>query len=109
MFTETKVWSAKEVEQVWQKTVGSVSQGQDAAGAIISFSQYGNTHDELNHGWEIDHIKPRALGGSDDIGNLRALHWQNNRSKGDNYPEYTAVVSSENGRNVSKRVARIIK
>ena len=109
MFTETKVWSSKEVEQVWQKTVGRASQGKDIAGAIISFSQYGNTHAELNQGWEIDHIKPRSLGGSDDISNLRALHWQNNRSKGDNYPKYMTVVSSENGRNISKRIARIIK
>ncbi|MCW2242287.1 HNH endonuclease [Azospirillum canadense] len=30
------------------------------------------------HGWEIDHILPRALGGSDRPCNLRARHWYGN-------------------------------
>ena len=32
------------------------------------------------YGWEIDHIHPSALGGLDDVSNLRALHWRANRS-----------------------------
>jgi 5-methylcytosine-specific restriction endonuclease McrA len=37
-------------------------------------------------GWEIDHIVPVSLGGSDDLDNLQPLWWKNNRRKGDNYP-----------------------
>jgi 5-methylcytosine-specific restriction endonuclease McrA len=34
-------------------------------------------------GWDIDHIKPSARGGSDSIRNLQALNTTVNRSKGD--------------------------
>jgi 5-methylcytosine-specific restriction endonuclease McrA len=37
-------------------------------------------------GWEIDHVFPASLGGTDDIDNLQPLWWRNNRRKGDNYP-----------------------
>ena len=109
MAIEKKNWSIDQIEAVWIKTIGQTQEGKDSAGAIISFSQYGNTSTELNKGWEIDHIKPRSHGGSDSINNLRALHWENNRSKGDDYPRYTTVVSSENGRNTKKRISWIIK
>jgi HNH endonuclease len=39
-------------------------------------------------GWEIDHVAPVVLGGTDDPSNLRPLQWQNNRSKADNYPNW---------------------
>lgn len=50
---------------------------------------YGNTmkRDSFGkntvQGWEIDHIKPTARGGSDDIRNLQALKTEVNRSKSD--------------------------
>ena len=34
-------------------------------------------------GWEIDHIKPTARGGSDSIRNKQALKTSVNREKGD--------------------------
>ena len=32
--------------------------------------------------------------------NIRAFHWQNNQSKGNSYPMYTAVVSDEGATNM---------
>jgi len=48
------------------------------------YSDHGNT--EAKYGWEIDHIKPLAMGGLDNIDNLQPLQWENNRKKGDTYP-----------------------
>src|SRR5262245_43688652 len=53
---------------------------KDRCGAWIALRQYSMTT-EL--GWEVDHIYPRAYGGSDDLDNLQPLHWTNNRAKGD--------------------------
>jgi 5-methylcytosine-specific restriction endonuclease McrA len=36
-------------------------------------------------GWEVDHRKPKAKGGSDHRRNLRALQTGANRKKGDKY------------------------
>lgn len=56
---------------------------QDACGKTIKYSEYGM---DTFYGWEIDHIIPVALGGSEHIGNLQPLYWRNNRQKGDIYP-----------------------
>ena len=50
----------------------------------MKYSEHGNTNS--NNGWEIDHIKPSAKSGSDDLDNLQALQWENNHRKGDEYP-----------------------
>lgn len=72
----------------------------DAADAIIKRTSYG-CDDEL-YGWEIDHVIPRSLLEEhkvpedliDDEQNLRAMNWNNNRSKSDSYPFYKIVVTS---------------
>lgn len=50
---------------------------------LIHRDSYGK---EGKSGWEIDHFKPQSKGGSNDIRNLRPLHWKDNRKKGDKYP-----------------------
>ena len=44
------------------------------------------------YGWVVDHILPLTLGGDNNEVNLRALHYQNNLSKADNYPSYLSAV-----------------
>ena len=71
---------------------------KDPCGAWIIYDEYGNR--ESDYGWEIDHAYPLALGGGDDIDNLRPMQWQNNVSKGDDYPTYWSAIASEKGENI---------
>ncbi len=64
------------INTIWQKA--QVIQGYDSnehrkdrCGAWIKRSSYGTTGD---YGWEVDHMKPVAKGGTDDTNNLQPLH-----------------------------------
>src|SRR5262245_34788253 len=88
-------FAAATVKAVWKK--GRIVPGydpnvyrQDACGAWMKKSAHGET---TEYGWEIDHIQPVALGGSDSLLNLQPLHWMNNRHKSDRYPNWSCAVS----------------
>lgn len=99
------MFDEKTIENVWR--AASVVDGfnadvvrKDACGAWIMKSQYGNRDSVF--GWEIDHVYPLAMGGDDEIINLRAMQWENNLSKGDDYPIYKSKLQAEGNKNVYK-------
>jgi 5-methylcytosine-specific restriction endonuclease McrA len=74
---------------VWKK--GAIVTGsdpekyrQDICGSRMEYVEHGDRSDIW--GWEIDHIKPASLGGTDDLNNLQPLNCANNVKKGDTYP-----------------------
>lgn len=80
------------IEAVWRK--GSLEPGytgfrKDICGASMQWSKYGKTE---HWGWEIDHVKPVSKGGTDALANLQPLLWENNRHKGDDFPNWTCKV-----------------
>ena len=81
------------IEAVWKKGTPESYESfrKDVCGASMQRSKYGET---VQWGWEIDHIKPVALCGSDDLRNLQPLQWENNRAKSDEYPHKTCAVRS---------------
>jgi hypothetical protein len=89
-------WTSEQINAVWKK--GRIVGGQhpdrmrvDSCGALIAYERYGK---KTKWGWEIDHRQPVAKGGTDDISNLYPLQWENNRHKGDDWPEWTCLVTS---------------
>jgi hypothetical protein len=86
--TKTTAFDAATILAVWRK--GRVIDKFDPAvwrwdmcGSVMCYDDYGT---ETKYGWEIDHIYPKAKGGSNNLDNLQPLYWQNNRRKGDTYP-----------------------
>lgn len=70
-------------ERVWQK--GGIIENADPdvwrtddCNALMYRDHYAK---DSEYGWEIDHITPQSKDGSDDISNLRPLHWLNNKSR----------------------------
>jgi len=79
-----KPFDATTIEAVWEKARVSAEYRPlrvETFGSLIWKEAYGNTNSKL--GWEIDHIKPVANGGGDELENLQPLQWENNRRKGD--------------------------
>ena len=81
-----KPFDAETIEAVWNKAEVDSKHAPlriDAFGSLMWKEAYRNINSKL--GWEIDHIKPVSEGGGDELENLQALQWENNRRKGDAY------------------------
>ena len=53
---------------------------QDCEKKMIRFKDHGKI---TKYGWEADHVLARAKGGSNDLSNMQALNWIDNRIKSD--------------------------
>lgn len=100
-----KTKSQSEIDYVWNKAKSipawdSNTYRQDYAGAWIKKSEHGNTNSLL--GWEIDHQKPFSIYRDDSLENKIPLHWENNREKSDNYPNWRTKISSSGNKNIIK-------
>ncbi|MEO0077681.1 MAG: HNH endonuclease signature motif containing protein [candidate division WOR-3 bacterium] len=84
------------VDRVWLKAEpvsGFYMFRRDACGTEIAKQEFGKT---TPLGWEVDHIRPIALGGTDDLDNLQPLHWKNNRRKADTWPDWRPATCTGN-------------
>lgn len=86
--TRGRAFGALTVQAVWQKGRPILFRDpamyrRDVCGNIIYRSAYGK---ESPMGWEIDHRKPVAKGGTDHLNNLQPLQSAANAKKGDRYP-----------------------
>jgi hypothetical protein len=97
-------FSDSTIEAVWNKAVQAAGLapargaewGKDSCGAWIRRGDYGRKG--LTYGWEIDHIKPIAQGGGDELTNLQPLQWENNASKGAG--KLDCVITSQGTTNI---------
>lgn len=93
---EGKPFDRITVAQVWLKALPVRGQDPrriraDVRGAWIAFAEFGR---RSPLGWEIDHLRPVARGGVDEAANLQALHWANNRSKGEDWPIWEGAITA---------------
>ncbi|QOI98535.1 MAG: HNH endonuclease [Flammeovirgaceae bacterium] len=103
-------FSDKQIQDVWNKgttveNYDSVKYRKDVCGAWMQRDKYGK---EETLGWEIDHVYPESKGGDETLINLRPMHWENNRSKADDFPSYTAVKTSNDTKNVDKEERKTV-
>lgn len=99
-----KVFTPEMISKVWEKA--EIVPGfdpqifrKDKCGALIRRDLFRVTKDSLSMAWEINFIKPEALGGTEELNNLQPLQWKNSRHKEDNYPSWSCLVGSEQNKN----------
>lgn len=112
MSTKRSTFTEEVINTVWQRAEPQPNNNPDVfrkdyAGAWICRDKYGDCNSDF--GWEIDHLKPITKGGTDELSNLIPLQWENNRTKGDKYPEWNTSKSSEGNINVDMERSWYVK
>lgn len=81
-------YSTERLDQIWEK--GETISGADPN--LYREDKYGNKMYKHSYGktspmgWNVDHSKPQALGGTDHLNNLQPMNSRANSSKGKQYP-----------------------
>lgn len=75
----------KQIEHAWENAKPIRGQNpdtwrRDSEGNKIRSGSHGTLG---QYGWEVDHKNPKAKGGTDNLRNIQALHWEENREKSD--------------------------
>ncbi|GHU72610.1 hypothetical protein FACS189450_10730 [Spirochaetia bacterium] len=99
------------IRKFWEHEFGSSEIGYDFAGWEIRKGAYGQEGSRF--GWNIDHILPKSMGGTDDVNNLQITHMDTNAERGNKITFWLEDVPI-NGRSYQvsyqvKRVSRIGK
>jgi hypothetical protein len=68
------------IRKFWEHEFGPSEVGSDFAGWEIRKGAYGQSGSRF--GWNIDHILPKSVGGTDDIKNLQITHMDTNAERG---------------------------
>jgi len=103
-------FSEKQVQEVWEKgkkvkDYDEDKYRKDACDAWMMREKHG---EENLYGWQIDHVYPESKGSDETLVNLRPMQWENNQSKDDNYPDYTAKVTSQGKKNIYKEQSKVV-
>jgi hypothetical protein len=99
-------YSKAQIDEAWNKATIDENNDpkiwrKDPCGAWINYEQYGKHTD---FGWNIDHIIPNALfveNQGDFSGNRWAMHWENNKSKSSDFPEFNIAIKSKGTENTT--------
>lgn len=77
---------SRRTERIWNKgeTVDPNVWRYSKNGHLMKRSEYGNRNSE--YGWEIEHGRPKAKGGTEHLNNLSPENWRENLRKGTKYP-----------------------
>jgi hypothetical protein len=97
----TLSFAEEKLEAIWQKAKqfpnpSDPGWAKDDCGAWIQRSTYGDRNSL--YGWEVDHIQPESRGGSNELSNLRPLHWENNANKAAGCTE--CIITSSGDKNI---------
>lgn len=80
-------YDKERLDQIWEK--GKPIRGKDSN--LYRQDKFGNTMFKYSYGkesqmaWEVDHSKPKSLGGTDHLNNLQPMNPTANRKKSDKY------------------------
>ena len=76
----------------WKDVYGTEQKVRDFAGREMAMGAYGQKGSR--YAWNIDHIVPKACGGTNDTHNLQCCHVDTNTEKADHFPNFTTNQKS---------------